>query len=298
MRLFFLLILITPLIKVNAQIESTIEIFDITTNERTVVVKENYYLEAPNWSKDGKYLVYNSEGNLFKLDLATKEKKIIFTDFADKINNDHGISPDGSLLVISHFDQPNTSDINWETSKIYILPITGGSPKLIPTEGPSFWHGWSPDGETLAFVGARNGDLDIYSIDIKGGKERRLTSADGLDDGPDYSHDGKYIYYNSFQSGKMEIWRMNADGSNHMQLTDDKYSNWFPHPSPEGNGFVYLAYLEDQGSNHPAMKKVALRYYNLEDKSIRTLCEFTGGQGTINVPSWSPSGDKFAFVSY
>lgn len=299
-KLMTLLILFSSLFELSAQVESTIEIFDINTNERYQVLKENYHLEAPNWSRDGKYLVYNSKGNLIKLDLATKEKKEIFTDFAENINNDHGISPDGSHLVISNFDKPDTSsnDIDWTTSKMYILPITGGTPKLILTEGASFWHGWSPDGKTLAYVGLKNGDLDIYSIDLKNGEEKRLTSGVGLDDGPDYSHDGKFIYYNSIQSGSMEIWRMHADGSEHQQLTDDRYSNWFPHPSPDGNGFVFLSFLEDQGSDHPAMKKVALRYYNLKNKSLRTLCKFTGGQGTINVPSWSPSGDKFAFVSY
>lgn len=295
-----LLILFSSLFELSAQVESTIEIFDINTNERYQMLKENYHLEAPNWSRDEKYLVYNSKGSLIKLDLATKETEKIFTDFAENINNDHGISPDGSHLVISNFDNPDTSsnDIDWTTSKMYILPITGGTPKLIPTEGASFWHGWSPDGKNLAYVGLKDGELDIYSIDLKTGKEKRLTSAVGLDDGPDYSHDGKYIYYNSIQSGSMEIWRMHADGSEHQQLTNDKYSNWFPHPSPDGNGFVFLSFLEDQGSDHPAMKKVALRYYNLENKSLRTLCKFTGGQGTINVPSWSPDGDKFAFVTY
>jgi Tol biopolymer transport system component len=150
----------------------------------------------------------------------------------------------------------------------------------------------------LAYVGLREGNFDIYSIDIGGGEELRLTFHQGLDDGPDYSPDGKSIYYNSMQSGKMEIWRMNTDGSNKEQLTNDDYSNWFPHPSPNGDHVVFLSYLEDQGDAHPPMKPVALRLYHVDTGHIKTICTLTGGQGTINVPSWSPDGNQFAFVSY
>ena len=144
----------------------------------------------------------------------------------------------------------------------------------------------------------REEEFDIYSIPISGGQETRLTKTKGLDDGPEFYHDGQYIYYNSMSSGNMEIWRMDADGKHPTQITDDAYSNWFPHPSPDGRYLVYLAYLENQGDKHPAMKQVALRLYDLTTKKIETLFKFTGGQGTINVNSWSPDGKSFAFVSY
>lgn len=281
------------------KLKSVLEIYDIKTGKREVIYSENSHFEAPNWSRNNDYLLLNSNGQLFKLDLRTKEKTNVNTGFAKDLNNDHGISPDGSQIVISSADSiPAKDKAQWLTSKIYLLPASGGVPELITPKEPSFWHGWSPDGQTLAYTAMRKGDFDIYTINVKGGVEDRLTTEEGLDDGPDYSHDGKYIYYNSMQSGTMEIWRMKIDGSQKTQITNDSYSNWFPHPSPEGSSVVFLSYLEDQGDAHPAMKNVALRLYDLKTKTIKRLCEFTGGQGSINVPSWSPDGKKFAFVSY
>jgi Tol biopolymer transport system component len=281
-------------------VTSTLEIFDIEKNDRIIIYSEDDHFEAPNWSRDGSYLIINSKGKLFQFDLQLKKKTLINTGFANQVNNDHGISPDGSKLVISHHGLPDSlkSDGKDNGSRIYILPITGGTPRLITPKAPSYWHGWSPDGQTLAYVAQRNNDYDIYAIGVEGGEEIRLTNELGLDDGPDYSADGKHIYYNSMKSGKMEIWRMQHNGKNKEQLTNDKYSNWFPHPSPDGNYFVFISYLEPQGDRHPPMKNVALRLYDLENNSIRTLCKFTGGQGTINVPSWSPDSKRFAFVSY
>ena len=281
-------------------VESTLEVYHIESNKREVILKEKNHFEAPNWSLDGTYFIINSKGLLYKVSRDGKLKAQIPTDFAQKCNNDHGISPDGTQLVISHHDERNVPEEDWgfRTSRIFILPIEGGTPKEVTSKTPSFWHGWSPDGQRLAYVGLRNGEFDIYAISVEGGEETRLTDAEGLDDGPDYSPDGKYIYYNSMQSGKMEIWRMDNDGANKTQITNDAYSNWFPHPSPDGKYLVYIAYLEDQGDRHPPMKQVALRLYDIESKAIRTLCEFTGGQGTINVPSWAPDSKSFAFVRY
>lgn len=281
------------------KMKSILEIYDVTTHKREVIYSEIGHFEAPNWSRTNDYLLLNSGGKLFKIDLKTKKKTYVNTNFAKDLNNDHGISPDGTQIVISTADsvKPKNKE-QWLTSKIYILPAKGGVPKLITPKEPSFWHGWSPDSQTLTYTAKRKHNFDIYSINVKGGKETRLTKAKGLDDGSDYSHDGKYIYYNSMQSGSMEIWRMNANGNHKIQITNDSYSNWFPHPSPDGSSIVFLSYLKDQGEAHPPMKDVALRLYDLKTKAIHTLCKFTGGQGTINVPSWSPKENKFAFVSY
>lgn len=283
-----------------AQLQSTLEVYNIETGKREIILQENSHFEAPNWSRDGKFLIFNSAGKLYRLELTTGEKKLIETGKAQAINNDHGISFDGSAIVFSN------TDLNGETdggsggsSKVYVMPINGGHGTRITPLGPSYWHGWSPDGKTLAYVGMRDGEFDIYVKNADGtGNETRLTTAKGLDDGPEYSYDGEFIYYNSMKSGKMEIWRMKPDGSQKTQLTDDAYANWFPHPSPSNDKFVYIAYLKDQGSDHPPMKDVMLRLYDLKDKSIKTLCKFTGGQGTINVHSWAPDGKRFAFVSY
>jgi Tol biopolymer transport system component len=275
---------------------SRLETFNITTNTRSLVREEMEHFEAPNWSSDGSYFIINQSGLLYKVALDGKSKDLIPTGFANRCNNDHGISPDGTLLAISNNDL--VENATGGTSRIYVLPVLGGEPKLVTKKMPSYWHGWSPDGKNLVYTAMRNGAFDIYKIGVNDSTEVQLTNVPGLDDGPEYSPDGKYIYYNSFQSGVMELWRMKPDGTNKEQLTNDAFSNWFPHPSPDGKYLVFISYLEDQGESHPALKKVALRLYDLENNTITTLTSFVGGQGTINVPSWSPDSKKFAFVSY
>lgn len=276
---------------------SFIQTLDIATGKIDTVVTIKAHFEAPNWHPDG-YLIVNSYGKLYTLDLATKKLSRLNTGFATQCNNDHGISPDGKWLVVSHNDMSNPSTKSYK-STIYILPIGGGEPRAVTTEVMSFWHGWSPDGKTLAYCADRNDLWDIYTIGVEGGKETRLTDGEGLDDGPDYSPDGKYIYFNSYRSGHMHIWRMLADGSQPEQLTFDENSNWFAHPSPDNKWIVYIAYTSDEKQAHQFGKNVKLRLMNLENKAIRDLTPvFYGGQGTINVPSWSPDSRKFAFVSY
>jgi len=293
--------MIVPLFSIymSAQSEkliSTLETYHIETGKRNIVLQENNHFEAPNWSLDGSYFIINQNGLLYRVSLDGTSKKQIFINDLNQCNNDHGISPDGTQLVVSNNDEIEGSTSG--TSRIYLVPISGGAPKLITPFSPSYWHGWSPDGKTLIYTAKRNNDFDIYSISTQGGEEIRLTSSKSLDDGPEYSHDGKHIYYNAMKSGKMEIWRMDANGENKIQLTKDRYSNWFAHPSPDGKYLVYISYLEDQGDRHPSMKNVALRLYDLQEKNSKTLCRFIGGQGTINVGSWSPNSKQFAFVSY
>jgi len=272
-------------------LESTLETVAIASKDRRVVYHISNHIEAPNWSRDGKYFLFNSSGKIYKLPVEGGEPKIINTGFANRCNNDHGLSPDGTKLVISDQSQGERKSL------IYTLPVGGGIPRQITSLGPSYWHGWSPDGKTLAFVGERNGDYDIYTIPKEGGDEVRLTKASGLDDGPDYSHDGKYIYFNSIRSGTMQIWRMKSDGSNQQQITFDDYNDWFPHPSPDGRWIVFLSF-EKEVEGHPANKDVMLRIMPTEGYEIQVLAKLFGGQGTINVPSWSPDSKNIAFVSY
>ena len=284
-------------------IRSSLRTVDIQSGRIETVYSAVRHFEAPNWSPDGRFFVVNSKGRLYRLPVhGDKRMEEIPTGFATRANNDHGISPDGRYLVLSHHAEEHITDPaqDWLASSIYVVPITGGStPVKVTAKAPSFWHGWSPDGKTLAYVGRRNDEWDIYTIPVEGGEERRLTTCRGLDDGPDYSPDGKYIYYNSFCSGSMQIWRMKADGSQPKQLTRDSYSNWFPHPSPDGQWVVFLAYLEDQGEGHPFGKQVKLRLMDVRNGSVRDLTQpFFGGQGTINVPSWSPDSQRVAFVVY
>jgi Tol biopolymer transport system component len=208
-----------------------------------------------------------------------------------RCNNDHGVSPDGKLLVVSDQSQGD------QKSRIYTLPLGGGAPALVTPNAPSYWHGWSPSGETLAYCAERNGEFDVYTIPVRGGKETRLTDAKGLDDGPEYSHDGISIYFNSDRSGRMQLWKMNADGSEQTQLTDDELNNWFPHPSPDGRWLVFLSYPKDI-RGHPEDKDIQLRRMSLADRKVDVLARFIGGQGTINVPCFSPDSKRIAFVSY
>jgi len=284
-------------------IRSSLRTVDIASGRIDVVYSDDRHFEAPNWSRDGRFFIVNMRGRLYRLaSSGANGFEEIPTGFATRANNDHGISPDGRSLVLSHHAAEHIADPaeDWLASSLYTMPIDGSSaPVKITTKAPSFWHGWSPDGKTLAFVGRRNDEWDIYTIPVGGGEERRITTCAGLDDGPDYSPDGEFIYYNSFCSRKMEIWRMRADGSRPEQLTRDAYSNWFPHPSPDGRWVVYIAYLEDQGADHPFGKQVMLRLMNVRDGSVRDLTPaFFGGQGTINVPSWSPDSRRVAFVVY
>jgi TolB protein len=301
LKVLLLLVLVMPCITAAAHpftdTISYIQTLDISSGKLDTIATIHQHFEAPNWHKDN-YLILNSYGKLYTLPLATKKMQLLNTGFANQNNNDHGISPDGKWLVVSHNDKSDTSTKAYK-SAIYILPVTGGTPKRITPEVPSFWHGWSPDGKTLAYCAERNGNFDIYTISVNGGVEQRLTTTNDLDDGPDYSPDGTYIYFNSYRTGHMQIWRMLADGSNPEQLTFDENSNWFAHPSPDNNWIAYIAYTSDEKQNHLFGKNVKLRLMNLTTKAITDLTSvFYGGQGTINVPSWSPDSKKIAFVSY
>ncbi|MFC2089408.1 TolB family protein [Bacteroidota bacterium] len=274
------------------QLESTLEIIPISSFDRKVIYHTKDHIEAPNWTPDGKTLIFNSNGLLYSIPAEGGTPEQIPTGFANRINNDHGVSPDGSMLVIS--DQTETG-----SSMIYSLPIKGGDPKKVTTNSPSYWHGWSPDGKTLTYCAERNANYDIYTIPLKGGRENRLTTAEGLDDGPEYSPDGKYIYFNSVRSGTMQIWRMKVDGSDEEQVTTDDLNDWFAHPSPDGKWIVYVTFGKDvPAGSHPPNKDVMLRLMNLETKEVQVMAKLFGGQGTINVPSWSPDSQSLAFVSY
>lgn len=270
---------------------STLETVVVSSADRRVAYVAQGRFEAPNWMRDGSAFLFNRSGHIERLALGSDKAVVIDTGFANRCNNDHGISPDATELAISDNSQDD------HNSLVYIVPIAGGAPRRITQKSRSYWHGWAPDGKTLAFVGQRDGEFDIYTIPAAGGEETRLTTAKGLDDGPEYSPDGKYIYFNSERTGHMQIWRMNADGSDQEQVFSDDLNNWFPHISPDGKWMVFLTYGADvQG--HPENKDVMLRLMSLADKKITVLAKFFGGQGTINVPSWSADSKQLAFASY
>ena len=242
-------------------------------------------------------LIYNTSGRaegwgrLCRFDLATKQTSIINTDFAIKNNNDHVLSFDGTMLGIS--------DQSGGQSAVCTVPLAGGTPKRITPLTPSYLHGWSPDGKFLVYTGGRTNKFDIYKIPSDGsGPEIRLTDSEGLNDGPEYTPDGKYIYFNSTRSGKMQIWRMKPDGKDQEQVTNDEYNNWFPHISPDGKWIAFISFPKDiDPKDHPYYKQVYLRLMPIEGGAPKVIAYIYGGQGTINVPSWSPDSKRLAFVS-
>lgn len=277
---------------------SNLELLDIATGERQIIYQSTGVFEAPNWTLDGQALIYNSGGLLYRFDLTDRQSTVINTGAVSENNNDHVISFDGTMLAISS----RAADV--KSSVVYTVPITGGEPRRITAQGPSYLHGWSPDGQYLVYTALRNGDYDIYRIAADGSdgdRETQLTTAPGLDDGPEYSPDGQYIYFNSVRSGSMQIWRMKADGSDQEQVTNDEFNNWFPHISPDGRWIVFLSYLvgEVAPSDHPPAKRVYLRLLPVTDLTAQpsVIAYLYGGQGTMNVPSWSPDSKRIAFVS-
>lgn len=278
--------------QVPASIESELVILNVNTLEEKVVLREKRHFEAPNWTRDGKHLLINADGKLEKIDLNGNKLGLIFPDQITRINNDHGLSFDGKTIVFSKNEEGMGS-------RIYTIPAKGGKAKLITPKYPSYWHGISPDGKTLVYCAERDGAWDVWAISTQGGTEIRLTDSEGLDDGPEYSYDGQWIYFNSHRTGRMQAYRMKPDGSQQEQLTFDELDNWFPHPSPDNKSAVIISYLEDQKGAHPFGKDVKLRLLDVESKTLRDLTPvFYGGQGTINVHSWSPDGDWIAFVRY
>lgn len=274
---------------------SILEIYDIKKGTREVIDEFPYIIEAPNWLADGVTLVYNSQGKIFKYDLEEKTSTEIFTDYADNCNNDHVLSPDGNEIAISHGTKEDGK------SRIYTLPLSGGVPRLITPMAPSYLHGWSPDGETLSYCAERDGEFDIYIIPSKGGVEKRLTTSPGLNDGPEYDPSGEFIWFNSVRTGLMQAWRMKSDGLEQTQMTfDEDLNTWFPHVSPDGKWVVMLSYYKGDLLPHEHLpnKNVELRLMSSQGGEVKTLAKLFGGQGTINVNSWSPSSEKFAFVSY
>ncbi len=312
---------------------SRLETMDVETGHRTVVFQAQNSIQAPNWTPDGRYLIYNSEGLLYRFDLETGRPAVINSGFATSNNNDHVLSFDGRMLGISHHAAEEDN-----RSIIYIMPAEGvaaegvraegvaversihegrfpeggfpegGFPERITAKGPSYLHGWSPDGCWLTYTAERNGNYDIYKIQVREKQEIRLTDSPGLDDGSEYSPDGKYIYFNSVRTGTMKLWRMMPDGSQPEQLTFDEYNDWFPHISPDGRQIVFLSFMpEVKADDHPFYKHVYIRRITIPEEQDgrqdftalkpEVIAYLYGGQGTINVPSWSPDGKKVAFVS-
>ena len=280
---------------------SVLEILDVSSGARQIIHRSAQPFEAPNWTPDGRALIYNSSGRdanyrgrLHRFDLATRTPSLLNTDFATRNNNDHVLSFDGTMLALSH----HSTNLGGR-SAVFTVPVTGGTPKLITPLTPSYLHGWSPDAKWLVYTGGRNDEFDVYKRAADGsGDEIKLTNFKGLDDGPEFTPDGKFIYFNSTRSGRMQIWRMKPDGAEPEQITNDEFNNWFPHISPDGKWIAFISFPKEvDPSDHPYYKRVCLRLLPIEGGTPKVIAYLYGGQGTMNVPSWSPDSRMLAFVS-
>jgi TolB protein len=280
-------------------LRSHIEIFDWKTRKTKRIHTEEGLLEAPNWSRDGKYLLVNARGRLFRVKPEGGKLEPLALPEGYRANNDHDLSPDGRLLAFS----ASTAEV--PRSRVFVASTNGDNPRPVTENAPSYFHGWSPDGKYLAFVGQRvfNGfrAFELYRVPANGGPEERLTTAQAYDDGPEYSPDGKWIYFNSDRSGGWDIWRIPASGGGENdrlaeRVTSDPGEDWFPHFSPNGKQMIFVTFPAGTIGHNGRMAGMQLR--RLVDGKPEVLTTFTGGQGSINVNSWSPDGEKFAYVAF
>ena len=287
-------------------LRSRLFIYDLHDGSSHLVYTADSIWEAPNWSPDGRYLISNSDGGIYKFVLkpdgtAQPQKLAIPADF--RCNNDKAISPDGKRLALSATVPPGKS------SQVFLSDADGSNARLMVSESPSYFHGWSPDNKTLAFVAQRNksGQYDIYRVPASGGAEGQLTSNIHQDDGPDYSPDNKWIYINSDRSGKEAIWRFPADGagsndSKAEMVVSDGLEDWFPHISPDGSKMVYVGYPAGTATHDPRTVSIKIKLVAIDQGRVatsqKTLVEGIGGQGTMNVNSWAPDSMRFAYVTY
>lgn len=268
-----------------------LNVWDMASGTSACVLSIDCHIEAPNWSPCGGYLMVNASGTLFRVPLDRPALELVETGGLTRLNNDHGISPDGLTYALS-------SHHRGKGAEIYLMAASGGMHRLISRHAPSWWHGWSPDGATMVFVAVRYGSpVDVYTMPAQGGSERRLTMGEGHSDGPDFSADGQNIYYNCDRDGHAQIWMMRADGSDQRKLFADDHVNWFPHPSPCGAHVIYLAYPPGT-LGHPANLPVSIWRMAPDGSDRHPLTAFKGGQGTMNVPNWAPDGSAFAYISY
>lgn len=279
-------------------LSSRLELMNVFDGKRVIIHQDSGRFEAPNWMPDGKKLLFNQSGSIYTISVEGGTPEKLNTGAATRNNNDHVISFNGKMLAISS----HRTGMPGGGSTIYYLPITGGEPKLVTDSTPSYLHGWSPDNKDVVYTAQRTSKSPAYNIykkAIAGGPEVALTAnTTGLADGPEYSPDGKYIYYNANQTGTMQIWRMKPDGTGKEQITFDEYNNWFPHISPDGKWIVIISFPPTiDPSDHPFYKKVMLRLMPASGGAPKVIAYLFGGQGTINTPSWSPDSKRIAFVS-
>ncbi|HYW41348.1 MAG TPA: hypothetical protein VE959_00745 [Bryobacteraceae bacterium] len=301
-----------PPARVQQRYSSKISIYDMRDKSIRALYQADTIFEAPNWSPDGKYLLTNSGGRLFRIPVdgpANVTPEAVNIDQSLRLNNDHAPSPDGKMIAFS------ASSATSRGSQVWLANADGSNAHVMVTATPSYFHGWSPDGKYLAYVLQHPGpngapaNYDIFRIPAAGGESEQLDSNVGYDDGPDYSPDGKWIYFNSDRSGSWDVWRIPADGAGPgdqkaEQVTSDEMEDWFPHPSPDSKWLLFLSFAKGTATHNDKLPGTQLRMMPMpgarlaKPPQIQVVTTFFGGQGTINVNSWSPDSRRFAYVIY
>ena len=287
-------------------LRSRIYIYNVMDGESRLAFTDDSIWEAPNWSPDGKYLISYHNGAIYKLvfqpdGMLKPEKLPVSADL--NCNNDKSLSPDGKQLAFS------ASTPSSHGSEVFLAKADGSGAKQMTTEVPSYFHGWSPDGRTLAFVAYRHGSqhFNIYTIPTADGRETTRTDVPYHNDGPDYSPDGQWIYINSDRSGKEAIWRFpakahGAPNQGAEMVLSDSLEDWFPHISPDGKRMVYIGYPAGTPTHNSRELQVELKLTSVSggqvNKNAKTVVTTMGGQGSLNVNSWAPDSQRFAYVHY
>jgi Tol biopolymer transport system component len=253
-------------------------------------------VEAPNWSLDGDALYLNGHGSLWRLDLPAPDRGLtaVELEHLPEVNNDHVLDPDGEHVYLSAMD-----------GHIYRGSLRGGrAERVSPDDGAwHFLHGVSPDGGRLAYVHlADMGDAGRLAILEPGRPPVHVDTGHGHLDGPEWSPDGEWIYVNTEhftdRPGHAQLARLPVDGGPMERLVTSDTVDWFPHLSPDS---AYAAYISFPPGTlgHPADLDVEVRVVATADWATPLQrYPLFGGQGTLNVNSWSPDSTRFAFVAY
>ena len=288
-------------------LRSELYTYDLRDGSSHLIFSADAVWEAPNWSPDGSYLIANSGGTIYKLSFKADGSRVqperLHVPAEYGCNNDKAISPDGKKIAFSASVAPGKG------SQVFVADVSGDHVERVVSLSPSYFHGWSPDNRTLAFVAQRggSGQYDIYTTGVQGGEERRMTFNPHQEDGPDYSPDGRWIYVNSDRTGKEAVWRLPAEGAGPNDakaemVVNDSLEDWFPHISPDGKKMVYIGYPAGTPTHNPRDVAIELKLVNIEAGAVaqtqRTLVKAVGGQGSMNVNSWSPDSMRFAYVTY
>jgi TolB protein len=254
-------------------------------------------IEAPNWSLDGKTLYLNGNGLLWALDVSAPEAGLrqIHYDGLPELNNDHVLDPDGKNIFLSAND-----------GHIYRAALTGGTVERVsPDDGMwHFLHGVSPDGKRLVYVELKEfgnpGKLAVWPV--TGGEVTRPGTGPRHIDGPEWSPDGEWIYFNTegftTAPGHAQLARIHDVSGTIERLTSSETVDWFPHLSPDNRSAAYISFPPGT-QGHPGNLNVDVIVVSPGDWATPVhRYPLFGGQGTINVNSWSPDSTRFAFVAY